>query len=176
MAISIESDTIKPKLKARTPNLPKPKPKPKDEPIYQLVQDMPTFPTCDNNKDEDRKCTVSAIEAFLNENLEYPEYAYKNGVEGTCVISFIVEKDGSLSDFKIVRNVGAGMGEEALRVLKMLPNFKPGEQRGKPVRVQQNIPVRFRITPGLKTEMKAKKKARKKAEKARRKAERKKKK
>lgn len=129
--------------------------------IFAVVEDMPTFPTCDNAGDKDRKCTETAVEMFVNENLQYPEYALKNGVEGSCVVSCVVEKDGSLTNFKLIRNVGAGTGEEALRVIKLLPNFQPGKQRGETVRVQMNFIVRFRITP----EMKAKAKARKKAEK-----------
>jgi TonB family protein len=139
--------------------------------IYLVVEDMPTFSTCDNTEDTDRKCTEAAVEAFVKANMEYPEFALKMGVEGAAVVSCIVEKDGSLSDFKIIRNPGAETGEEALRIIKHLPNFQPGKQRGEVLRVQMNFPVRFRITP----EVKAKAKARKKAEKARRKTERKKK-
>lgn len=138
-----------------------------ENPVFAVVEDMPSFPTCD--EDEDRKCTETEVKAFIKENLQYPEYAYKNGVEGICVISCIVEKDGSFSDFKIVRNVGAGTGEEALRIMKLLPNFQAGKQRGEIVRVQMNFPIKFEIT----SETKAKFKARKKAEKAKRKAERK---
>ncbi len=138
-----------------------------DNLVFSAVKDMPSFPTC--YEDKDRKCTEAKLSEFIKENLQYPEYAYKNGVEGICVISFIVEKDGSLSDFKISRNVGAGTGEEALRIMRLLPNFRAGEQGDKPVRVQMNVPIRFEIT----SETKAKVKARRKAEKAKKKAERK---
>jgi TonB family protein len=135
--------------------------------VFAVVEDMPSFPTC--SEDKDRKCTEAEVKAFIKENLQYPDYAYKNGVEGVCVISCIVEKDGSFSDFKIARNIGAGTGEEALRIMKLLPNFQTGKQRGEAVRVQMNFPVRFEIT----SDTKAKVKARRKAEKAKRKAERK---
>lgn len=139
--------------------------------IYQFVEDMPTFSTCDNAEDTDRKCTEAAVEAFIKANMEYPEFALKMGVEGSAVVSCIVEKDGSLSDFKVIRNPGAETGKEALRLIKSLPNFQPGKQRDEVLRVQMNFVVRFRITP----EVKAKARARKKTEKARIKAERKKK-
>lgn len=135
-----------------------------ENPIFAVVEDMPSFPTCDT--DENQKCTEAKLKEFIAENLQYPEYAFKNGVEGICVITCIVEKDGSLTDFKIIRNVGAGTGEEALRIIQLLPNFKAGKQRGKAVRVQMNFPVKFQIT----AETKAKMKARKKAAKAERKA------
>lgn len=156
-------DTTKPEQ--RRPTGLKVTPKSSASQVFLVVEDMPSFPTCDNDKDKDRKCTEAAVEVFIRENMQYPAFAFKNGVEGTCVVSCIVEKDGSLTNFKLIRNVGAETGEEALRVIQSLPNFQPGKQRGETVRVQMNFPVRFRITP----EVKAKMKARKKEERAKRK-------
>lgn len=83
--------------------------------------------------------------AFLNENLKYPEEARKAGVQGGVYVTFIVEKDGSLTDVKVVNGIGYGCDEEAVRVIKMMPNWIPGKQRGKPVRVQFNLPFRFTL-------------------------------
>lgn len=80
---------------------------------------------------------------------EIPGSGRENGIEGTAYIAFVVEKDGSISDPKILRAPGGGLGEEALRVVKLMNemnlNWKPGQQRNVPVRVMFNLPVRFKL-------------------------------
>jgi len=99
--------------------------------IY-FIEDEPVFPGGD-----------SARIAFIKNNLRYPDTA--NYVEGTVYASFIVEKDGSLSGFRILRGIGWGCDKEAIRVLKLMPKWTPATRRGKPIRVQMNMPIRFEI-------------------------------
>jgi protein TonB len=83
---------------------------------------------------------------FLSKNLRYPQMAIDQHIQGKVWVSFIIEKDGTLSNFKVIRGVGYGLDEEALRVLKLAPAWKPGMQNGQPVRVQYNIPINFQLT------------------------------
>ena len=133
------------------PPPPPPPPAPKEEEIFRVVEDMPRFPGCENlsTKQEKQQCADKKMLEFIYSNIKYPAIARENGVEGTAVIQFVVEKDGSVTDAKIVRNPGAQTGEEALRVVNLMneKGFKwvPGKQRGRPVRVQFNLPVKFRL-------------------------------
>jgi len=83
---------------------------------------------------------------FIYENIKYPSIARENGIEGQVVVWFIVEKDGTISNIKIKRNIGGNCGKEAVRIVKMMPKWKPGMEDGKPVRVSFNLPVRFKLT------------------------------
>ena len=83
-----------------------------------------------------------------NKNIRYPEGAFKNGIQGRVICSFVVEKDGSISDAKIMRSVDTSLDEEALRVVNSMPNWTPGTQDGKPVRVKYTIPITFRLQGG----------------------------
>jgi len=82
---------------------------------------------------------------FLGENIEYPEEAKKQNIEGNVFVSFIVEKDGAISDIKIDRKLGYGTDEEAVRILKLSPKWNPGTQNGKAVRVKYNLPIKFSL-------------------------------
>jgi len=84
---------------------------------------------------------------FLVNNLRYPEAARKAGIQGTVFAEFVVERDGSISNVRIVRDIGGGCGEEVLRVVKSMPNWIPGKIDGKPVRVQFVMPMRFLLGP-----------------------------
>jgi protein TonB len=86
-----------------------------------------------------------AFNRFLQKNIRYPQMAKETGIQGKAYLQFVVERDGSLTDIKIVRNPGAGTGEEAERVLKMSPHWKPGIQNGKAVRFQYTVPVNFSL-------------------------------
>ncbi len=86
-----------------------------------------------------------AFGKFLQKNINYPIIAKENNIQGKVYLQFIVERDGSLTDIAIVREPGSGLGDEAKRVLKMSPHWKPGIQNGKPVRVQYTIPVNFTL-------------------------------
>jgi len=88
---------------------------------------------------------AAAWSKFLQKNLKYPEMAVDSHMQGRVWVSFIVEKDGHLSDIVVERGVGYGMDQEALRVLKMAPAWRPGIQNGQPVRVKYNIPINFQL-------------------------------
>lgn len=121
--------------------------KPEKGEIFKVVEEMPRFPGCEREhltKPEKEACATNLLLAYLNKNLRYPSFALDNGIEGTVVIGFVVEPDGTISNAKIVRDIGGGCGEEALRVVKAMPAWRPGMQSGRAVRVQFNLPVRFR--------------------------------
>jgi protein TonB len=82
---------------------------------------------------------------FLSNKIKYPNAAKEAGTQGKVIMTFVVEKDGSLTDIKVLREPGNGLGDEATRVLKLAPKWKPGIQNGKPVRVQYTIPVNFSL-------------------------------
>ena len=132
---------------APPPPPPPPPPKQVVDDIFRVVEEMPSFPGCESvdEKAERKKCADEKLLQFIYQNIKYPSIARENGVEGNAVISFIIEKDGSITDAKVVRDPGAQTGSEALRVVKMMPNWNPGKQRGRPVRVQFNLPVKFKL-------------------------------
>jgi TonB family protein len=115
--------------------------------IYQIVDEMPMFPACDSlTKYEERQsCAAKAMLDFIYSNLKYTPISREGGVEGTAVISFIVEKDGTITNAKIIRDPGAGCGTEGLRLVNLFPNFEPGKIDGKPVRFEWNLPIKFRL-------------------------------
>jgi len=82
---------------------------------------------------------------FLGNKIKYPNAAKEAGTQGKVIMTFVVEKDGSLTDIKVLREPGNGLGDEATRVMKLAPKWKPGIQNGKPVRVQYTIPVNFSL-------------------------------
>jgi len=84
-----------------------------------------------------------ALYAYLSKNIHYPELARESNISGTVVIKFVVEKDGSITRASIIREIGGGCGEEALRVVKGMPKWKPGKQSGHAVRSEINLPVQF---------------------------------
>ncbi|MCK9398362.1 MAG: TonB family protein [Bacteroidales bacterium] len=105
-----------------------------DAQIFMVVESMPEFPGGD-----------SALYRFLTENIHYPDSTKKAGIQGRVFMTFAVNKDGSISDVQVLRGIGGGCDEEALRVVKSMPNWIPGKQRGKPVRVQYNLPIKFSL-------------------------------
>ena len=84
--------------------------------------------------------------AYLHKAVRYPPMAQENNIQGKVFLSFVVEKDGSLTDIKVERKLGGGTDEEAIRVLKASPKWTPGIQNGKPVRVKYNIPISFTLS------------------------------
>jgi len=82
---------------------------------------------------------------FLNKNIHYPTMARESGIQGRVYVTFVVEKDGSVTDVQVTRGIGGGCDEEAVRVVKLMPKWIPGKQRNKPVRVQFNLPIRFTL-------------------------------
>ena len=103
---------------------------------YVVVDEEPEFP---GGKD--------ALERFIRDNLRYPQMALDNRVQGKVYVTFVVEEDGSISNPKLLRDIGVLCGEEAIRMVKSMPKWKPGMKDGKPVRVQYNLPVRFELPP-----------------------------
>ncbi|MDD3737884.1 MAG: energy transducer TonB [Lentimicrobiaceae bacterium] len=83
---------------------------------------------------------------FLSENIVYPQMARESGIQGTVYLTFVIERDGSVTDIQVLRGIGGGCDEEAIRVVKNMPKWKPGKQRGKPVRVQFRLPIKFVLT------------------------------
>lgn len=89
---------------------------------------------------------MMAFMQWVGRNYQYPKKAVDAAVQGTVEVSFVVEKDGSLTNFKIRRDLGYGTGQEAVKVLQKAPKWKPGIQNGKPVRVMFTMPIRLSVT------------------------------
>lgn len=102
--------------------------------IFQVVENDPEFPG-----------GIEAMYKFLAQNIKYPQLARENNITGRVYVTFVVEKDGSVSGVKVLRDIGGGCGAEAVRVVKSMPKWTPGKQRGKAVRVQYNLPVNFNL-------------------------------
>ncbi len=100
--------------------------------IFQIVEDVPV-----------PKGGLEAFYAFVGDNLRYPHQAIRMGVSGNVFLKFVVEKDGRLTDVQVLKGIGSGCDEEAVRVLESAPPWNPGKQRGRPVRVYMVIPIRF---------------------------------
>jgi len=114
--------------------------------VHNFTDVMPRFNACedlDGSKEDKEKCALKALLAYAASNVKYPTIALENGIEGTVIVQFVVEKDGSISNAKVVRNIGGGLGKEALRVVKGMPKWIPGKQRSRPVRVKFTLPVKF---------------------------------
>lgn len=102
--------------------------------IFTVVEESPGFPGGD----------IARIR-YLQENIRYPQMARESGIQGTVYVTFVVEKDGRVTDVRILRGIGGGCDEEAIRVINAMPRWNPGKQRGKPVRVQFNMPIKFTL-------------------------------
>ncbi|MDX2281366.1 MAG: TonB family protein [Saprospiraceae bacterium] len=111
-------------------------PKVVEEKTYEMfdIQKPPSFPGGE-----------AELMKFLNKNIEYPALAKENNIQGVAVLTFVVNKDGSVSDVAIVKEIGGGCGKEAVRVVKMMPKWSAGEANGHPVKVRFTLPVRFRL-------------------------------
>jgi protein TonB len=105
-----------------------------EQEIFTVVEKMPEF---EGGEDKLRE--------FLSKNIKYPSMARENGISGTVYITFVVEGDGKITDVKSLRGLGGGLTEEAIRVVRMMPNWTAGRQNGKPVRVQFTLPVKFTL-------------------------------
>lgn len=103
--------------------------------IFTVVEEMPDFP--DGG--------LQGLLKFLAKNIKYPVIAQENGIQGRVVCAFVVNKDGSIVDIEVLRGVDPSLDKEAVRVLSTMPKWKPGKQRGKPVRVKYTVPVMFRL-------------------------------
>lgn len=107
-----------------------------DNPIFEVVEHMPEF----------TGGGMPALMEYLSKNIKYPEAAMKKGIQGRGIVQFVVEKDGSITNVKILRGVDPELDKEAVRVVSAMPKWKPGTQRGEAVRVRFTVPVMFRLT------------------------------
>ena len=106
-----------------------------EEVVFMVVETMPEFPG-----------GQQALFKYLGENVKYPVIAQENGIQGRVICQFVVNRDGSIVDVVVVRSSGEpSLDKEALRVINSMPKWKPGKQRGKPVRVKYTVPVNFRL-------------------------------
>jgi periplasmic protein TonB len=100
--------------------------------IFEIVEENPEFPGGND-----------AMMKFLRDNTRYPVIAREAGIQGTVFVTFVVERDGSVTNVSVIRGIGGGCDEEAVRVVRSMPKWKPGKQRNQPVRVQYRMPIRF---------------------------------
>lgn len=118
-------------VKSKLLNIPQPV---NSNSVYDVVEQMPSFPG-----------GISGLRTYLNQNIRYPAEAQEICVQGRVVVSFVVEKDGHISDVTVVRSVEPSLDKEAIRVVRNMPRWTPGKQGGEPVRVRYNVPVSFRL-------------------------------
>jgi protein TonB len=104
------------------------------EQIFTIVEEMPSFLGGE-----------AELFKYLGKAIKYPQMAQESGISGVVYVTFVVDKDGKIRDAKVLRGIGGGCDEEAIRVVKAMPAWKPGKQRGKPVTVQYNLPIRFTL-------------------------------
>ena len=105
-----------------------------EQEIFQIVEEMPAFPGGE-----------AKLMEYVAKNIKYPQIARETGIQGRVFVGFVVEPDGSVSNVKVLRGIGGGCDEEAMRVVKGMPKWKPGKQRGKAVRVSYMLPVNFKL-------------------------------
>ena len=126
-----EGQPAKPSKKA---DANKPDMKPDKDGVYQIVEEMPQYPGGEQ-----------ALLKYVSDNITYPQEAKDKEIQGRVFVSFIVEKDGSVNEVKVLRSIGGGCDEEAVRVIKDMPKWKPGKMEGQPVRVSYQIPINFKL-------------------------------
>lgn len=102
--------------------------------IFTVVEEQPGYPGGEE-----------ARISYLQQNIKYPEEAKELGIQGKVFVTFVVEVDGSITDVRVLRGIGGGCDEEAIRVVRSMPKWVPGKQRGVPVRVQFNLPIKFTL-------------------------------
>ena len=128
-------EAVRSDIAVATPPPPPPAPKPEvSNKVFEVVEEMPSFPG-----------GQGALMSFLNSNIKYPVVAQENGVQGRVIVGFVVERDGSITDVKVMRSVDPSLDREAQRVVKAMPRWKPGKQNGSAVRVKYTVPVVFRL-------------------------------
>lgn len=127
-------------------------PKAASDEVIVFAEQMPRFPGCENQAGDNnakKVCADQKLLSFIYANIKYPQMAIENQIEGVVHVSFVINKDGSVVDIKILREPGGGCGKETARIVKLMNDmpqkWTPGKQRGKPVRVRYNLPVRFKL-------------------------------
>lgn len=131
--INVEADQ-KTEMQAYVPVKVQDEEESEEQQIFMVVESMPVFPGGEAN-----------LYKYLAENIKYPQMAKESGIQGRVFVTFVVERDGSVTDVRVLRGIGGGCDEEAIRVVKGMPRWTPGKQRGKSVRVQYNLPVKFTL-------------------------------
>lgn len=109
-------------------------PTPKKEKVYEKVETMPAFPGGE-----------TGLIQWLNQNINYPDIAQRNNIQGHVLVQFVVGTDGSITDIKVVQSVDPALDQEAKRVISTMPKWQPGTQKGKPVNCLYTMPVTFRL-------------------------------
>ena len=109
-------------------------PKQEETKVFDVVEEMPSFPG-----------GPGALMSFLSSNIKYPVVAEENGIQGRVIVAFVVERDGSITDVRVVKSVDQSLDKEAVRVVKSMPRWIPGKQNGSAVRVKYTVPVTFRL-------------------------------
>jgi len=139
--VEIEEDDI-----IEVPTIISPEEKPKEQEIFTIVEDMPKFKGCENLKGNDAtNCTNQEIQKFIAKNIVYPPMALENDIEGKVFIRFVVDAKGDVIDVSIAKGADSLLDNAALKLVKTMPKFTPGKQRGKAVPVQYIIPINFKI-------------------------------
>lgn len=115
--------------------------------VYKIVEEMPRFPGCEDlgTRPQKEDCATRKMLEFVYGNLQTPESAREGDCSGTTIVEFIVEKDGTLTNILAVRDPGCGWGAEVVRLVGTMPKFVPGKQRGEPVRVKYQLPVKVTL-------------------------------
>ena len=112
---------------------------------FAVIEDVPIFPGCENvSKDKRRECFQEKINKHIKRNFRYPEVAMELGIQGRVFVTFIIDKDGSITNI-LMRGPDKNLEKEARRIISVLPKMTPGKQRGRAVRVPFSIPINFRL-------------------------------
>ncbi|MCB0397161.1 MAG: TonB family protein [Flavobacteriales bacterium] len=123
-----------------------------DTAVYVIVEEMPRFPGCEEDENmsgaERQQCAFMEMQKYIMKNMTYPVEAMDECVFGTVHISFVVNEDGSISDVAVARSGGMFIDQEALRLVKNMPRWIPGYQKGEPVKVSYILPLRFSLKGG----------------------------
>ncbi|MEM6965465.1 MAG: energy transducer TonB [Bacteroidota bacterium] len=130
------------------PPPPAPEMAPPQEMVFKVVEEMPRFPGCEDqglNLADKQECANGKLLNFVYSNINYPAAARKNETSGTVILQWIIGKDGTLRDIKVIRDIGDGCGEEALRIIQAMPKWIPGKQRGRKVDVRYTFPIKFKL-------------------------------
>lgn len=120
-----------------------------DDKTYTTVEEMPVFPGCERypSKESQKFCTTERLMRYVYENLTYPDQAKEKGVTGQVITEFVIEKDGSIKNIRILKGIGGGCDEAALKVIasmnRMGQRWTPGKNEGKTVRVLYQLPIEF---------------------------------
>jgi protein TonB len=120
----------------------------KNRPVFYIVEEMPCFPGCENkgfSNAERQSCANGKMLEFVFSNLKYPTSDNYNQVKGVAPVQFTVEKDGSLTHIKMLKSLSPGLGNEIVKVIKMMPRWVPGKQFGKEVAVRFTLPIKIKL-------------------------------